>query len=161
MEICRRAFVRRTSSPSIAKLDGLEVRRTGKNSSAARLNSGYNDMRDFRMWLAIGGLLLAGRLLYPVLAGERSSQVRDEYRQLFVFVCRESGETFVMRAKNAVETHPRTGQPTLMPGLYCEQCQKWRASPSLSLLQQNPSASLCPTHKTLMTNNGPLPSEGK
>jgi hypothetical protein len=31
--------VRRTSSPSIAKLDGLEVRRTGKNSSAVRLNS--------------------------------------------------------------------------------------------------------------------------
>jgi len=29
--------VRRTSSPSMKRLDGLEVRRTGKNSSAARL----------------------------------------------------------------------------------------------------------------------------
>jgi hypothetical protein len=37
MEIYRRPSVRRTSSPSIAKLDGLEVRRTGKKSSAARL----------------------------------------------------------------------------------------------------------------------------
>jgi len=31
MEIYRRVSVRRTSSPSIAELDGLEVRHTGKN----------------------------------------------------------------------------------------------------------------------------------
>lgn len=116
-------------------------------------------MRDFRLWLAIGGLFLAGRLLYPVLAGERSASVRDEQRQKFVFICRESGEMFVMRAKNTVEKHPRTEQPTLMPGLYCPQCQKWRASPPVSVLQQNPSASICPIHRTAMTNNGPLPAE--
>jgi len=115
-------------------------------------------MRDYRLWLALGGLLVAGRLLYPVLAGERSSPVRDEERQKFVFVCQESGEAFVKRAQNTVETHPRTGRPTLMPGLYCEQCQKWRASPPLSVLQQNPSASLCPTHKTPMASDGPLPA---
>lgn len=118
-------------------------------------------MRDYRMWLAIGGLLLATRLLYPVLAGDRSSRVYEEERQNFVFVCRESGETFVMRAKNVTEQHPRTGQPTLMPGLYCGQCKKWRASPPLNVLQQNPSASLCPTHKIPMTNDGPAPTAGK
>lgn len=118
-------------------------------------------MRDYRLWLALGGLLLAGRLMYPVLAGDRSSSVRDEERQNFVYVCRESGEAFVMRAKNPTETHPRTGQNTLMPGLYCQQCQKWRASPPLSVLQQNPSASLCPTHQTSMTNQGPIPTSGK
>jgi len=115
-------------------------------------------MRDYRLWLAVGGLLLAGRLLYPVLAGERSSRVREEERPEFVFVCRDSGETFMMRARNTVETHPRTGQPTLMPGLYCAQCQKWRASPPVSVLQQNPSASLCPTHRIPMSNDGPPPA---
>ena len=115
-------------------------------------------MRDYRLWLALGGLLLAGRLIYPVLAGERFSRVRNEERPNLVFVCRESGETFVMRAKNAIETHPTTGKPTLMPGLYCDQCQKWRASPPLEVLQQNPSASLCPTHRKPMTTDGPIPT---
>ncbi len=118
-------------------------------------------MRDYRLWLALGGLLLAGRLIYPVLAGDRSTRVREEQRQNLVFVCRESGETFVMRAKNTTETHPRTGRPTLMPGLYCDQCQKWRASPPLSVLQQNPSASLCPIHKQPMTTDGPVPPDSK
>lgn len=118
-------------------------------------------MRDFKVWLAIGGLLLAGRLLYPVLAGDRSAPPREEERQTFVFVCRESGETFVMRARNTVENHPRTGKPTLTPGLYCEQCQKWRASPPLEVLQQNPAASLCPVHQAAMTNTGPVPRTDK
>ena len=114
-------------------------------------------MRDYRTWLAISGLLLAGRLLYPVLAGDHSAPVREDELQTLAFVCSESGETFVMRAKNTTETNPRTGKPTLMPGLYCDQCKKWRASPPLSVLQQNPSASLCPTHRSSMTTNGPVP----
>jgi hypothetical protein len=118
-------------------------------------------MRDYRLWLALGGLFLAGRLLYPVLAGERSAPVREEERQTFVFVCRESGETFVMRAQNTVENHPRTGKPTLVPGLYCQQCQKWRASPPVEVLQQSPAASVCPIHKAAMTNTGPAPTAEK
>ena len=114
-------------------------------------------MRDYRVWLALGGLLLAGRLMYPILAGERSYKVREEDHPNFVFVCKESGEAFILRAKKELETNPRTGQPTLMPGLYCAQCGKWRASPSLSVLQQNPSASICPTHQVPMTTDGPLP----
>lgn len=113
-------------------------------------------MRDYRLWLAIGGLLLAGRLIYPVLAGDRSWRVRDDERQNIVFVCRNTGETFIMRAKNTTEKHPRTGDATLMPGLYCEQCQKWRASPPMSVLQENPSARFCPTHRTPMSNEGPM-----
>ena len=114
-------------------------------------------MRDYRLWLAVGGLLLAGRLLYPALAGDWSRPVRDEDLQQFVFVCRDSGETFVLRAKHSPEIHPRTGQPTLMPGLYCEQCRQWRASPPLEVLQQNASASWCAKHRVPMTSNGPKP----
>ncbi len=114
-------------------------------------------MRDYRIWLAIAGLALAGRLLYPALAGDRSAPVRDEELQTLVFVCSESGETFVMKAKNTTEVNPRTGKATLMPGLYCKECKKWRASPPLSVLQQNPSASMCSTHRIPMTTTGPMP----
>ena len=116
-----------------------------------------NEMRDYRLWLAMGGLLLAGRLIYPVIAGEPTWKVRESDRPELVFVCRESGEAFVLRAHSAIEKHPRTGQSTLKPGLYCDQCQKWRASPPLNVLQQNPSASLCPIHKSPMSKNGPVP----
>lgn len=114
-------------------------------------------MRDYRVWIAVGLLLFAGRMIYPVVAGDRSTPVREDQRQNFVFVCRESGETFVRRAKNPIEKHPRTGQTTLMPGLYCSECQKWRASPPVDILQQNPSAGLCTTHRIAMTSTGPLP----
>ena len=115
-------------------------------------------MRDYRVWLAIGGLLLAGRMMYPVLAGERSYKAREEDHQHFVFVCKESGEPFILRAKKEYETNPRTGQPTLIPGLYCTDCKKWRASPPMNVLQHNPSASVCPSHKVPMTADGPLPA---
>ncbi|MBS0203808.1 MAG: hypothetical protein JSS49_12965 [Planctomycetes bacterium] len=114
-------------------------------------------MRDIRVWIAAGLLLLAGRMIYPVVAGDRSTPVREEHRQKFVFVCRESGEIFVLRARGTNESHPRTGQPTLSPGLYCSECQKWRASPPVEVLQQNPSARMCATHRIPMTNQGPLP----
>ena len=115
-------------------------------------------MRDYRLWLALGGLLLAGRLLYPVLAGERSAPPREEERQTMVFVCHESGETFVLRARNTMETHPRTGKATLTPGLYCQQCGTWRASPPLEILQQDPGARNCPVHKSAMSSTGPAPA---
>jgi hypothetical protein len=114
-------------------------------------------VRDYRLWLALGTLLIAGRMLYPAFAGDRSPPLRDEDLQHIVFVCRDSGEAFVLRAKHSPEIHPRTGKPTLMPGLYCEQCQQWRASPPVDVLQRNPSASWCATHRVPMTNNGPNP----
>ncbi len=116
-------------------------------------------MRDYRIWISLAGLLLAGRMLYPALAGDRTSPVRDEERQEIVYVCRDSGETFVLRAKTSPEKHPTTGRLTLMPGLYCEQCRVWRASPPLDVLQQSPSSRLCPKTRTLMTVNGPRPSK--
>lgn len=117
-------------------------------------------MRDYRIWLAIGGLLLAGKLIYPALAGDRY-QVREQDHQNFVFVDKESGDTFILRVKNPIETNPVTGRQTLAPGLYCPQCQKWRASPPMEVLQQNPSASICPTHKIPMSGDGPVPTNLK
>lgn len=116
-------------------------------------------MRDYRIWLSMAGLLIAARMLYPVFAGDRSSPVRDTELQEIVYVCRETGETFPLRAKASPEKHPRTGRFTLMPGLYCAKCRVWRASPSLEVLQQAPSARLCPQDKTLMTIDGPPPEK--
>ena len=94
-------------------------------------------------------------MLYPALAGDRTSPVRDEERQEIVYVCRDSGETFVLRAKTSPEKYPTTGRLTLMPGLYCEKCRVWRASPPLDVLQQSRTARLCPKTHTPMTENGP------
>lgn len=115
-------------------------------------------MNDFRVWLAGTALLVAGWLLYPSLAGDRFAPVRDEERPERVFVCRESGDVFVLRAQESVETHPRTGKTTLMPGLYCAQCGKWRASPPLAVLQQSESARQCPVHHVPLQCEGPLPN---
>ena len=80
-------------------------------------------LRDYRMWLSLAALLIAGRMLYPALAGDRSPPVKDDELQQVVYVCRETGETFPLRAKASPEKHPRTGRLTLMPGLYCEKCR--------------------------------------
>ncbi len=114
-------------------------------------------MRDYRIWLSLIGLFLAGRMLYPALAGDRSAAPRETELQEVVYVCRQSGETFVLRAKEPVEKHPRTGQASLMPGLYCEKCRQWRPSPPLDVLQQDLSARLCPKDRTVMIADGPKP----
>lgn len=116
-------------------------------------------MRDYRIWLSIAGLLIAGRMLYPVFAGDHSSPVREEELREMVHICRESGETFVLRATTSPEKHPHTGKMTLMPGLYCAKCREWRAAPPLDVLHQNPSARLCPKDKTPMTIEGPQPEK--
>ena len=116
-------------------------------------------MRDYRIGLSIAGLLIAGRMLYPAFAGDGSSPVRDEELQEIVYVCRESGETFPLRAKASPEKHPRTGRLTLMPGLYCAKCGVWRASPPLDVLQQDLSARLCPKDRTPMSVAGPAPGK--
>lgn len=114
-------------------------------------------MNDYRVWLAIGGFLLAGRLLLPVLAGDRSSQVREDDYQQVVYVCRDSGETFLLKAKSAPEKHPRTGQPTLWPGLYCESCKAWKFVGPLESLQASGKPPLCPRHNSPLTLDGPQP----
>jgi len=136
--------------------------------SACRLESGgialiftqgTHPMRDYRFWLCLAVLLVAGRVLYPAFAGDRSSPIREDERREIMYVCRESGETFPLRAKATYEKHPRTGRLTLMPGLYCTKCGVWRASPPLDVLQQSPSARLCPKDGSPMSVAGPLPEK--
>jgi hypothetical protein len=133
----------------------------GFNKSVFPLNhismKGISIMQDFRVWISAVALLFAGWMLYPVLAGDGTTSARESDLQEVVYICQESGETFLLRAKSASEKHPKTGRPTLMPGLYCEKCGTWRASPPLDVLQQSPSARLCPKDRSPMTTQGPRP----
>src|SRR5262245_33403847 len=54
--------------------------------------------------------------------------------------------------------NPKTGKRTLMPALYCAQCQAWRAAPPLRELQRNPKARMCPKCNGPLVADGPLPA---
>jgi hypothetical protein len=59
MKIYLPATVRRTSSPSMTRCDGLEVRRTGKKSSATRLRTGAASAPFDALFVGWAGLKLA------------------------------------------------------------------------------------------------------
>ena len=54
--------------------------------------------------------------------------------------------------------HPQTGKPTLVPALYCPQCQKWFPAPPIEVRERNPKAMICPKKHSL-TLDGPWPEE--
>lgn len=53
--------------------------------------------------------------------------------------------------------NPATGQRTLMPGLYCPDCEKWYPVPSPEQINRQKGAALCPKTKTPMIADGPWP----
>ena len=97
-------------------------------------------------------------LLYPVLWGE-SSVIPDDQLQEIVYVDRNSGETFLLRARSSPEYHPETGDPTLIPGMYCEKCQAWKPVGPLETLQTSRIVHQCPIHKIPLLREGPLPDD--
>ena len=54
--------------------------------------------------------------------------------------------------------HPDTGQPTLVPAMYCSQCQSWFPAPPIEVRQRNPKAVVCPKRHAL-TPDGPWPDK--
>jgi hypothetical protein len=76
-----------------------------------------------------------------------------------VYVDRETRRPVVL--SGTVETpavNPETGRRTLMPGLYCPQCQAWHPTPPLEVLQRDPAARRCARCQSPLTANGPPPS---
>ena len=106
--------------------------------------------------LAIVATVIGLGLLYPLFGGG-SSEVPDDQLQEMVYVDTLTGEAFLLRARTSPESHPETGDPTLIPGLYCKQCKAWKPVGSLEMLQTNKSARNCPIHKTPLSPEGPLP----
>ena len=75
-----------------------------------------------------------------------------------VFVCRDTGELFLGQARPTPARHPKTGQPTLLLGLYCPQCQEWRIAPAVEQLQHQ-SRPRCRKCRSPLELAGPLPSD--
>lgn len=103
-------------------------------------------------------IVISGLLLYPVLVGGTTS-VPDEQLQEIVYVDRDTGETFLLRARSSPETHPETGEPTLVPGMYCEKCRAWKPVGPLEMLQTTRIVPKCPIHKSALLRDGPLPDD--
>ena len=115
-------------------------------------------MGHYRIPAIFAAIAVAGALVYPLLFGG-SSGVPDEQLQEIVYVDRESGETFLLRARLSPEYHPETGEPTLIPGMYCEKCRAWKAAGPLEMLQTSRIQPKCSVHKTPLLREGPLPDE--
>ena len=109
-----------------------------------------------RLSLIVLALVVSGLLLYPILVGG-SSAVPDKLLQEIVYVDRESGEVFLLRARSSPEFHPETGEQTLIPGMYCEKCKAWKAVGPLETLQSSKVPHKCRIHKIPLVKDGPIP----
>lgn len=106
--------------------------------------------------LAIAASVVAALACYPVLFGG-STTVPDELLQEFVYVDKDSGDVFLLRARSSPELNPETGEPTLVPGMYCEKCNAWKPVGPIEMLQTSRVPRVCPVHKTTLSLDGPLP----
>lgn len=104
-------------------------------------------------WIAL--LLMAGAVVGGCARSESSSSSGDRV----VYLCRETEEIIVGPPQATPAVNPKTGRPTLVRGLYCPECQKWRAVPSSEVHSGNPLAWPCPVHRQVMSLEGPLPEQ--
>ena len=115
-------------------------------------------MARYRICTGLALIVISGLMIYPVLLGG-SSNVPDDQLQEVVYVDRETGDTFLLRARSSPEINPDTGDTTLIPGMYCEKCRAWKPVGPLELLQTSRIAHKCPVHKIPLVREGPLPDE--
>ncbi len=55
--------------------------------------------------------------------------------------------------------NPETGKRTLMPGLFCPDCQKWYPVPAPDQINRQPDAARCPKTQTPLIADGPWPGK--
>ena len=114
-------------------------------------------MASNRVFLGLAILLVTGGIFLLTRLFADSSIVLEHQLQEFVYVDTNTGEAFLLRARSSPEYHPMTGDPTLIPGLYCENCKAWKAVGPLEMLQTSHVPPVCPIHKRPLTQEGPLP----
>ena len=107
-------------------------------------------------WVALVIVVVGGLACYPALFGG-STTVPDELLQEIVYVDKDSGDVFLLRARSSPEIHPETGEPTLIPGMYCEKCRTWKPVGPMEMLQSSKVTRVCPIHKIPLSLEGPLP----
>ena len=102
--------------------------------------------------LLVSTMLLSGTISCQDLSGDESAVA------VVVYLCRETNEIVTARPQPTPAVNPRTGRPTLVRGLYCDKCRKWRPIPPPEVYSGNPLSCPCPRHKQPMSPNGPLPT---
>ncbi len=101
--------------------------------------------------------LVAGALLMVLGCGPASPP--DPRANQMVYFDRATKNAVVYNVSREMPViHPRTGMPTLVPALYCVQCQKWFPAPPIEVRERNPKAMICPK-KHPLSHEGPWPDE--
>lgn len=93
-------------------------------------------MRDIRLWVAVAGFAAAAWLLAPMLFSRRAPPVADMSSPDVRYVCRKSGEVFVLPLTGDLVAHPATGERTLVPAVYDERRRRWVPGPPLEVMRQ-------------------------
>lgn len=113
-------------------------------------------MHVSRPVMAVCAILATVGILYPLMS-RGTLIVRDDQLQEIPYVDIKSGEAFLLVARTSVAEHPGTGEMTLVPGMYCEKCQSWKAAGPMDALQTHGAVRRCSIHKTPLVREGPLP----
>lgn len=113
-------------------------------------------MKPMQIGLILGAIGICTGLIYSVLFGG-SSRVPDAKLQKIVFVDTVTGDEFLMPARSSTEVHPQTGERTLIPGMYCEKCQRWKPAAPLDVMQTSHAVYRCPIHRIPLVREGILP----
>ena len=103
------------------------------------------------------------KLLFPliflsVVFGCGDEDITEDASARMVYVDAESLDAIVAdRSDTFPIVNPSTGKRTLMPGLYCSQCEKWYPVPAPDRINSVPGAGLCPETQNPLTGDGPWP----
>ena len=106
-------------------------------------------------------LLFPGILLVAASLGCNRTPVDDSHADSVVLLVDvKTHEVFVRENVSQLPAkHPRTGDRTLVSGMYCRRCQKWYPVPPVEELIRNPQARQCPKTGSPLTGEGPWPEQ--
>lgn len=114
-------------------------------------------MKKIQTFVALSLALLAGiGALYFLLHDASSGQTDDEPSEI-VYVDTKSGATFLIASRSSPQENPETGERTLVPGMYCSECQAWKAVGPQDNRQIRRTTMKCPIHKIPLTSDVPDP----
>jgi hypothetical protein len=107
----------------------------------------------------IMGGVAAGLLVAATAGCSHRSQASATTPVPVVYVCTETKEIITAPLQKVPAVNPKTGRSTLVRGVYCAECGRWYAAPPDTHRSGNPKPLRCPIHKSIMTFEGPPPTE--
>ena len=93
-------------------------------------------MKDARIWMAVVALAVAAWSISPFVFPPRAPAVAEESIPRIRYVCRKSGEVFVLPLAGDVVDNPKTGAPTLVPAVFDTRRKQWRPGPPLEVMHR-------------------------